>query len=343
VKIITDKFFDKYSRQLQSVQRIVVLSHKNPDGDALGAGLGLVEYYKEKGKDIFMVVPNDLPSFLHWMPGMDQVIVAFHQLKKAKSVIESADIIIMVDFNHIDRLDQLADIVNAQEKPKILIDHHPNPTVSADLIMSNTQASSTAELVYRILYFENGMEHLPQNVAECLFVGIMTDTGSFSYNSSNPETFEVVAGLLRSKINKEAITNRVYNNFSQDRMRFLGYMLYEKMKIIPEYKTAYIVLSKQDLLRFNHQPGDTEGFVNYPLSIEGVVFSAIFIEKDDITKCSFRSIGSFPANLVASKYFNGGGHRNAAGGSSKENLDKAVEQFISVVPEFKAQLLYDEE
>ena len=222
--------------------------------------------------------------------------------------------------------------------PKILIDHHPYPEDIAEMIYSRVSSSSTAEMVYEFIDNAFGYDVISKNMAECLFLGIMTDTGSFSYNSSLPYTFNVVGKLLAKGIDKDYIADKVYNNYSEHRLRLLGYAISSKLKVFPEYGTAYISLTEKELEDHHFMAGDTEGLVNYPLSIKGIVFTAIFIEKDNYTKCSFRSKGSFPANMVAKDHFGGGGHVNAAGGENKAPILETIAKFESVMPQYQKYL-----
>ena len=239
------------------------------------------------------------------------------------------------------RISIIEDEFKALKTPKVLIDHHPNPEQFADILISDDNCSSTAELVFHVLKsFDNSLE-ITRPLAESLYTGITTDTGGFSFNSSNPSTFYVVSDLLKSGLDKDFIHDKIYNNYSYNRMRLLGYCLEKKMQYFPEYRTAFMSISKDELEAFNFQIGDTEGFVNYPLSIKGVIFSALFIEKDDLVKASFRSKGTFPTNKFSSENFNGGGHLNAAGGESRSSYEDTIEKFVALLPKYKDLLLKD--
>lgn len=335
---MTNDFIQQTKKLVSEKQKIVILSHKNPDGDALGAGLALYHYLVGLQKEVNFIVPNQLPLYLKWMPEISKVLMYNTAREKGKNLLSEAELIIMADFNHESRLDEMAEQVLESQVPKILIDHHPNPQPMADYIYSRTSSSSTAEMMFEFLSALSGQTLFSKEIAECLYVGIMSDTGSFSYNSSNPLTFKIIGHLLEAGINKDEITDRVYNNFSAHRLKLLGYALNQKMKVLPHLGTAYISLSLADLERYRFESGDTEGFVNYPLSIKGIVFSAIFIEKDDFTKCSFRSKNDFPANKVSKEHFNGGGHLNAAGGTSQASLEETVKKFEAVLPQYKNYL-----
>jgi len=306
----------------------VIIPHENPDGDAIGSALAVYHILRLSHVNPVVISPNNFPDFLKWMPGADRIIIANRRLNKAKELIAKADLIIYVDFNEISRMAELAPILQQSNAPVILFDHHPNPAGTYSLVFHSTEASSTAELIFETFEKAGFSGKMNIEAAECLYAGIMTDTGSFNFNSSNASTFRVVSKLLKAGINKDDIFDKVYNNFSASRMRLLGYALNEKMTVLPLYKTAFISLSMKDLADYNYVVGDTEGFVNYPLSVAGVRVSAIFIERPDHIKISFRSKGSFPVNRFASAYFNGGGHLNAAGGEYKGSLAEAIELFV---------------
>jgi len=335
---ITQDFIEKAKAYINAAKNIVIVSHKNPDGDALGSGLAMYHLLTDLGKKTTFLAPNQLPTYLSWMPAIEKIINFENQKKLGAELIQASDLIIMLDFNHRSRLSEMGDKVIPHKVPKILIDHHPYPENIADIIYSRTSSSSTAELVFEFAMALYGMSAISKTTAECLFVGIMTDTGSFSYNSSSPFTFEVVGHLLAKGVKKDEIANSVYNNYSEHRLRLLGYAINSKLKVLSEFGTAYIYLTQKELEEYHFEQGDTEGFVNYPLSIKGIVFTAIFIEKDNYTKCSFRSKGDFPANKVASEHFGGGGHLNAAGGENKAPIKDTLTKFESILPEYKKYL-----
>lgn len=335
---ITPEFVRQIIEWIEKAGNILILSHKNPDGDAVGCGLGLYHYFNETGKNSVFIVPDQMPQYLSWMPGFDKVIVQKSQQTQASEWIEKADLIILVDFNHPNRLADMASSITRKEVNKVLIDHHPNPGPMADLVYSRITASSTSEMVYELIAALQNQPVVAKEIAICLFTGLMTDTGCFNYNSSQVLTYQIVGNLLKSGIDKDDIVDKVYSNFSESRLRLLGHSLSQKMVVLPEYQTAYIWLTKAELDEYKHQQGDTEGLVNFPLSIKGIVFSAIFIEKDNLTKCSFRSKGNFPSNLVASEHFNGGGHLNASGGERYLPLQETLQLFEKILPYYKKYL-----
>ena len=253
--------------------------------------------------------------------------------EKCRKLIEEADLIIMLDFNQSKRLGEAEELVIASHAKKVVFDHHLDPGNFADLIISEPSKCSTSELVHELVCEMNRIQFMNRPYAEALYVGIITDTGNFEHGSYSSRTFRIVADLLDSGIEKEKILNLIYNDFSSDRIRLQGYALNKRMVVIPEYKTTYIFLTKDDLKEYNYVKGDTEGFVNLPLSIKGIYFSALFVEKDNFIKLSFRSKGHFPSNEFAAQYFSGGGHLNASGGEYPDTLDNAIGYFLNVLKE----------
>jgi phosphoesterase RecJ-like protein len=327
------KYTKELSKLFSSSENILIICHINPDGDAVGAQLALYHYFKAKGKNVSLLAPNHLQEFLKWLDGADQINIFIKDRKKSRMLIDKADLIVMLDFNHPGRLGEAEDSVTASKAKKVVIDHHLDPENFADLIISDPGKCSTSELVHELICEINGEEFMNRSYAEALYVGIITDTGNFEHGAYSSRTFRIVADLLDSGIVKEKIINLIYNNFSSDRIRLQGFALNQRMVVIPEFKTAYIYLSKDDMKAYNHVKGDTEGFVNMPLSIKGINFSALFIEKDNFIKLSFRSKGQFPSNEFASLYFSGGGHLNASGGEYTDTLDNTIAYFLQVLKE----------
>jgi bifunctional oligoribonuclease and PAP phosphatase NrnA len=327
------------SELLRQPKNVLILSHKNPDGDAVGSSTGLLHFLLSRGHKADIVFPNDIPDFISWLPGCERITIYKHHQKKADDLIDSSELIFFLDFNSSSRIDSLYKKIKTKNIDRVMIDHHPYPENFANITFSDTSVSSTAELVYRIILDVCKKDCLSKESAIGLFVGIMTDTGCFSYNSSNPGTFQAVAHLLQKGIHKDEIYGKVYDNYSFERMRLLGHSLKDKMEFFPGYRTGIISLTRKELYQFDFNIGDTEGFVNYPLTIKRVVFSALFIEKKDMIKISFRSKGTFPVNTFAKKHFNGGGHLNAAGGESKESLAKVLNRFKSLLDEYRDELL----
>ena len=315
-------------------RRVVLVTHENPDGDAIGSAIGLGEVLKVFGHEVKIIVPNAYPDFLKGFSSLIEIVVYERKRQRATNYLEEAEILICVDFNEPKRAARMKKKLIEYSKPMVLIDHHPNPSDFCDYVISEPHYSSTAELVYDVVSLM-GLNHcLNHDAAEALFAGIMTDTGSFSHNISSPNTFLVVAKLIECGIDTEKIHNAIYHTFSVHRMKLLGHSL-DKMEVFPEYRSAVIWLSLEELKKYSFQPGDIEGFVNYPLSINNIVFCALFMERKDHVKVSFRSKGNFPANEFARDHFSGGGHRNAAGGEIKIPLEEAVKKFTQLLKEYK--------
>lgn len=319
---------------LEHYDRICLLSHINPDGDAIGSLLGMYWYLKKRGKTVGMAIPNRIPYFLTFLPGSKKIKIYSEDARAADRLIARAQLIICLDFNEPDRLGDMVRPYNAARAEKILIDHHPDPEIFTDHIISRITVSSTAEMLYHLMHAIEGKPWLNDNIATCLFAGIMTDTGCFEYNSSSPRTYTTVAQLLRQGINKNKIYAQIYDNFSAGRMRLMGYALNEKMVVLKEINTAYITLTRKELKKYSHVTGDTEGFVNLPFSIRGIKVTALMIEKKDQVRMSFRSRGQVDVNRFARLHFNGGGHRNAAGGESYEPIDNTILNFERLIREY---------
>ncbi|MGJ8592652.1 MAG: DHH family phosphoesterase [Aquaticitalea sp.] len=324
---------------LSSPKRIVIVPHKNPDGDAIGSSLGLFHYLMKDDHDIKIIAPNDYPDFLKWMP-QDHEILKFESQKDVSiSLIESADIIFTLDFNALHRIGDMEIPINNSKGIKIMIDHHQQPDDYAQFMYSDVSMSSTCEMIYNFIDMLEDSDRIDKDIATCLYTGIMTDTGSFRFPSTTGKTHIVIANLLEKGANNAAIHNAIYDTNSPERLQLLGCAL-QNLKVIPQLRTAYITLSQEDLNNFNFKKGDTEGFVNYGLSIENIIFAVIFIEhkQEGIVKISLRSKGSFSVNEFARAHYNGGGHTNAAGGKSDLNLSDTVDNFITILQSYKNAL-----
>ena len=321
-----------------SCKSIVLVPHMHPDGDAMGSVLGLWRVLQNAGLKVKMVSPTKYPEFYHWMDGHDEVIIFSHHPKQSARAFDESDLLICMDFNQLSRLGDMKPLVEGFKGKKVLIDHHPYPGNFTDLVISDITYSSTAELMFSVLQSTEFTPYIDRNAATSFFTGIMTDTGSFDFNVSNPNTFEVVAQLTRMGIDQLDIHSKVYDNFSADRMRLLGFCLSNRMTVYPEYHAACMYITLEDQKVFNFKTGDNEGFVNIPLSIKGVVFCVLFTEKDKYIKASFRSKGEFAVNEVSEKYFNGGGHRNASGGELYASLQETLALFEKLLPEFDEKI-----
>lgn len=329
----------RFKKVVASSANIIIVPHTNPDGDAIGASLALKQILENFNKKVSVIVPNDFPDFLQWIEGSNEVVDFDQHKNKALEIFEQADTLFMLDFNDFERSDNMSKVLSGFKGETVMIDHHPEPIAPCNLIISYTQVSSTCELLFRVLERADLLNALNVRGAEALFTGIMTDTGNFSYNASDPETYRIVAALLEKGIDKDQINANIYHTFSEDRWRLIGHSLKDKMVVLPEFNTAYITLTQAELDRYNFQPGDTEGLVNFPLMVKGIVFCVLFMERDDNVKLSLRSKGRFSVNRFARDHFNGGGHDNAAGGKSPLSMNDVIVQFESLLPQYKNQLL----
>jgi phosphoesterase RecJ-like protein len=322
----------------REVKRIVIIPHTNPDGDAVGSSLGLSRLFRNAGFEAIVIFPTQYPENLRWLgKDLKTMIYEFHE-KEAHKIINQADLLFFLDFNDIKRIGKLQKFIEKVKKTVVLIDHHPDPSIAVDYLFSEIKVSSTAELVTEFIEASGLTMYMDQMSANALLTGIIADTGSFNHNSSRPQLYETVGKLISLGAEKEKIQDALFNNFTEKRMRLLGYCLSEKMEVFPELHSAMIWLTKEELKQFDFQNGDTEGIVNYPLSIKGIIFTAMFIEKDDLVKISFRSKGGFPANEFSSAHFSGGGHKNAAGGESKQKIDEVITRFRELLPEYSGLL-----
>ena len=328
---------NKLKELLAEPKKIVITTHRGPDGDAMGSSLGLYNYLKQKGHQVQIITPNDYPSFLHWMKGNNHVIQFVKEPEASERITLEAEIIFCLDFNTLSRIDKFAPIVEQAKAFKVLIDHHQQPD-EFDFTLSDTSASSTAQLVYEFIDMFGDIDFIDQDIAECLYVGIMTDTGNFRFPSVTAKTHEIVAFLISKGAKHDKVYDLVHDNNSVNRLKLLGYCLNEKLEVLPDYSTAIISLTSDELNRFQYQKGDTEGVVNYALSIEGISVAAFFVEREGIVKISFRSKGSFSVNQLARDHFNGGGHINAAGGVYGTKVKEAIEKFKSILPNYQSLL-----
>jgi len=321
---------------LNGAKRMLIVSHSNPDGDAVGASLGLQHYLKAAypEAEVRTMFPNKFPEYLAWIVGAKEAMIYSDNKEVNLQYLQSSDLIFCLDFNSLSRLEQLCDKVKAHAAPRVLIDHHMQPEGGFSLVFSEASMSSTAEFVYRIALELGGKHLLTKAAAEALYVGLITDTGSFSFSVNTSDTFRMAADMMELGIDKNEIAGKVYDSYTENRMRLLGYCLQRKMRVIRKYKAAYISLSRQELDNFYFQAGDTEGFVNMPLAIRGVEIAAFFTESLDKThiRVSLRSRGTnISVNEMARAEFNGGGHFNAAGGKFYKSLDECEAHFVKLL------------
>lgn len=313
---------------------IAIVTHHNPDGDAIGASLALWWALQAKKFNAKVVIPNEMPEFLKWMSGTDEIIIAKSNFSTAKQLIAQAKLIFCLDFNSLSRTEDLEKPLQESNATKILIDHHLAPEHFTSLMLSRIETSSTAELVFQFIKEIFPDLIISPNIAEGIYVGIITDTGSLSYSCNLPSTYHIMAQLIEAGINGEAIHRHIYDTYSEDRIKMLGFCLSEKMIVQKNKGIAYICLSQDELKRFNYVEGDTEGIVNYPLSIKGIVMSVLITEREKVIKFSFRSKGDFAVNTIARDFFNGGGHKNASGGNLKMPFAEAISYFEGLIHQF---------
>ena len=340
-KVIAQANVDHVEKWFERADKIVIVSHVSPDGDAIGSSLGLYHFLLSQDKTVNVIVPNAFPDFLKWMPGAKEIILYNRYKEFADKLIQEADVICCLDFNVLKRIDDMEEAVRTSPGRKLLVDHHLGPGDFARITISHPNISSTSELVFRLICQLGNFSDISKEGAECIYTGMMTDTGGFTFNSNNREIYLIIGVLLSKGIDKDEIYRRVFNTHTEDRFRLMGYVLYDKMQIFPQFKSALITLTREEQKRFHHMKGDTEGFVNMPLSIKDVCFS-VFLREDtekDMIKISLRSVGTFPCNQVAAEFFNGGGHLNASGGEFYGPMEDAVALFKQALVKYKDQLL----
>ncbi|TBW28597.1 bifunctional oligoribonuclease/PAP phosphatase NrnA [Gramella sp. KN1008] len=325
--------------ELDTAENIVIVPHKGPDGDAMGSSLALYHFLKNKGHKVDVIAPNDYPDFLKWLPGSEDVIVYESNKDKCDEIIGKAEIVFTLDFNHLSRCGLMQDSLVASEAVFVMIDHHQEPSDYADYTYSDAKMSSTCEMVYCFIDKLRAKKDITPQIATCLYTGIMTDTGSFRFSSTSSDTHRVIAELIDKGAKNDQIHNNIFDTNSEDKLQLLGTAL-KNLKMNRDLRTAYISLSQEELDRHNFKKGDTEGFVNYGLSLEGIIFAVIFIEKknENIVKISFRSKGDFDCNTFARAHFDGGGHINAAGGRSELSLNDTIVRFNKILPQYSEEL-----
>lgn len=337
--MVTSVAADAIKNIINDGSRFVVLAHRNPDGDAVGSSLALVHYLRSLGKEAFAMFPNDFPIFLKWMPGADDIVIYDSDKERGDKLLQWADTFFCLDFNALSRIGAVGDAVSVLQTRRVLIDHHPYPETGFDVAVSHPEACSTCELVFRIIYLLGGTEALTHKMAECIYVGMMTDTGNFAYASNRRDIYLILAELMDKGVDKDIIYRRVFYNYSLSRLRLFGYMMYRKLRVYTKSNAALLVLENEELKRFNAIKGDTEGLVNMPLQIRGIRFTC-FLREEQPGKInvSLRSVDDFPCNAVAAEFFNGGGHKNASGGELHCTMDEAVEIFRKALRKYHAEL-----
>ena len=340
-KVISQANIDHVEKWFERADKIVIVSHVSPDGDAIGSSLGLWHFLNSQDKNVHVIVPNAFPDFLKWMPGAKEVIQYNRYKEFADKLIMEADVICCLDFNVLSRIDEMEEIVRVSPGRKMIVDHHLYPGDFARIVISHPQISSTSELVFRLICQLGNFSDITKEAAECIYTGMMTDTGGFTYNSNDREIYLIIGELLSKGIDKDEIYRNVFNTHSEGRLRLMGYVLYEKMQVFPQFNAALITLTREEQKKFQYKKGDTEGFVNMPLSMKGICFS-VFLREDtekDMIKVSLRSVGTFPCNEVAAEFFNGGGHLNASGGEFYGPIEDAIALFKQALVKYEDLLL----
>ena len=340
-KVIAQANIDHAEKWFERADKIVIVTHVSPDGDAIGSSLGLWHFLESQEKTVNVIVPNAFPDFLRWMPGAKDIIRYDKYTEFANKLMNGADVICCLDFNALSRIDAMADAVAQSPARKMMIDHHLNPEAFCRIIISHPEISSTSELVFRLICRLGYFEDITKEGAECIYTGMMTDTGGFTYNSNDREIYFIISELLSKGIDKDEIYRKVYNTYSEGRLRLMGYVLYDKMQVFPQFNSALVWLTQEAHSKFQYVKGDTEGFVNIPLSIKNIIFS-VFLREDtekNMIKVSLRSVGTFPCNKVAAEFFNGGGHMNASGGEFYGTMDEAIDLFKQALVKYEELLL----
>lgn len=334
--------FLAFQELIQKHQKVVITTHFKPDADALGSSLALSGFLLKLGHQVSVITPSDYPDFLNWMPGNSQVIV-YEKGKTdfvSKKLIQEADLIFCLDFSALSRIHDLEKPVGESKAVKVMIDHHTNPEDFAEYALHNSKAASTTELIYDLIEMLGKKSLIDTAFGECIYAGLMTDTGSFRHPSTTARVHEIAGELISLGVNTNKIHRNIYDSFSEERLKFLGFMLSEKLKVLPEYNVAYFTVTKDELKKFNSQTGDTEGIVNYALSINGISMAAIIVERPEAIKMSFRSIESVAVNDIAAIHFSGGGHRNAAGGKTEGiGLAATEARFLEILPLYKQRFI----
>ncbi len=323
---------------INNAKQITITTHHKPDGDALGASLALANLLKAMGKNVRVVTPSEFPDFLSWMKGSNEVVDYIKSTKIATEQLNNSDLIFCLDFNDPRRVEKMQTALMQTTAKKILIDHHLHPVNFCDYTFSFTEACATAEIIYHFIVALGGEQLIDPAIAECLYAGIMTDSGSFRFASVTPETHRVAAALLAAGAQHYKVHEMVYDSYSLMRLKFLGLCLKDKLYVLSDMNTAYLKVTKAEMDAYNHKPGDSEGIVNFALSIKGIKMAAFFSEGDGIIKISFRSKDLFSVKDLSEKHFEGGGHLNAAGGKSRLSLEDTVAKFLAILPDYKSQL-----
>ncbi|SEM08612.1 phosphoesterase RecJ domain-containing protein [bacterium A37T11] len=325
--------------ELATPKQIVVTTHYKPDGDALGSSLALFHWLRAKGHAVSLIVPSDYPAFLNWLPGQEVIQVFTQQQEAANKLIQQANIIFCLDFNGLARIHTMEHAVREAKGTKVMIDHHLEPEGFDDIRLWDPTAAATAQLIFEFLANHmDARDMITSDMATCMYTGIMTDTGSFRFRSTTAAVHLITADLITLGAENWKIHDFIYNSSTESRLKFIGHCLLNRLEVLPEYNTALFTITREDLQKFSITTGDTEGLVNYALSIVNIRLAGLFVDRTDLVKLSLRSIENIPCNEICREYFNGGGHLNAAGGFSSESLHATVEKFKGILPNYKQQL-----
>jgi len=341
INILTDDQLAQLSQLISKSQNIIVTCHRSPDGDAVGSCLGWAEFLRSEGKDPTVIVPDQYPDFLQWLPNSEKIVRYDKHKDKCDMLFKIADLVFCLDFNTASRTEEMATALLGTEADRVLIDHHLGPDVPAVLTISHPEASSTCELVFRIVWQMGAFEKQTKHFAIPIYCGMMTDTGGFTFNSTRPEIFFIISELLTKRIDKDKIYRNVYHNYSESRIRLMGYVMYQKLVYMANYHAAYYTLTREEQRRFNFIKGDAEGLVNIPQQIKGLRLSISLredTEKNNTVWVSLRSVDDFPCNEMAEQFFNGGGHLNASGGRIMGTMQDAEQQVRKAIEAFAKQL-----
>ena len=323
-------------------RKVLIIPHFKPDADALGSSLGLAGYLKKKKHDVTVITPSDYPEFLSWMPGNSEVVIfSKDKINQFEKQTAESDLIFCLDFSSLKRINELGELVANSPAKKVLIDHHLEPEDFADFVQWDDTAASTAELVYRLIHELKDESYVDEDIANCLYAGLMTDTGGFRHSNTTQRVFQTAAALVQHGADPARISKLIYDTNTLERVRLMGFVLKDKLNVLPEYRTAYIALRIEDLKKYSSQTGDTEGLVNFGLSVKGVRLAVLISERKDNIKLSFRSLGDFSVNDFARKHFDGGGHKNAAGGQTTLSFDETLKKFLDLLPRYQKELLND--
>lgn len=339
--ILGIKELQRWNDIMRCASNVIITAHSGPDGDAVGSSLGLAGFLSTCGKKSTVVMPNRFPDFLHWMKGTENILVYEDNTAIVDALITAADVIFCMDYNDLSRTDALGKVIGTTNVPKIMIDHHPHPSHFADLEISHPEMSSTSELVFRIIDSLGGVSLLSRNDAAAIYCGMMTDTGAFAYNSSRPDIYYIIGKLLETGIDKDIIYRNVYNNYSQYRVRLIGYVLYKKLYFYRKLHACRYTLTQSEMKEFKFQKGDAEGLVNMPFMVNGLRLSIALREDTEkpVIRVSLRSVDDFPCNEMAARFFNGGGHCNAAGGELHCSMDEAIKIADAAVEAYRDKLV----